>query len=65
WDVGRALLGDLALMLMELCPEIELFRGCCRPWYVEDAGPNEDDITNQFLVASRHLRVFDSIYNFI
>ncbi|KAF9093998.1 hypothetical protein BGX23_002623 [Mortierella sp. AD031] len=65
WDVGRALDGNLASLLMKRCPEIESFGGDNRPWYVEDVGSNEEGTTSRFLVASRHLRVIDSIYNFI
>ncbi|KAF9080251.1 hypothetical protein BGX23_002408 [Mortierella sp. AD031] len=67
WETQGMLDDDLALMLTRRCLEIESFRATFQPWYVWDrreTRPNHDP-ANRFLVAHQHLRVFDSIQNFI
>ncbi|KAG0311792.1 hypothetical protein BGZ97_011642, partial [Linnemannia gamsii] len=68
WDAqGEPLDEDLALLLKDHCPNLESFKQQYPPWFIDErfTAVPDDDPTNQFLITHHHLRVFDSIVNYI
>ena len=55
----------MTLALTTHCPRFEVFRSTTQPWYIDESERGSEDPTNQFLVDTTTLRVFDSIRHFI